>query len=438
MANNNGESPVYYIVAVVFIAFSVAGIMSLKHWQDSKALRLQMEAQQQELEREQRQEKARLEEQERAKAREEERRLEQERRKLEKEAEEIARREKYEAEKRARDEERKAKEALQEQARNNREEVRATLEVVRNAKYDYWRNCPKGMRPQTTSKEREYVCVLPKSASEILYMKIHAIPGSDMQVQMYETDGDVKEVSNDEFNSMIKNKTYLIVSEGSAWICGAKKPGDGMAMTSGFSTYNPAQQELDTLYNVLYNNNIRPDSIKYDIRFYDQNKESILVKRVSFGESVTSYEVRSRIREELQKNKKASTPKKKKKKRISRTVVFDDSVTGIVKTIGGPIKIPRTMPNYSGTYYSDRGRAVYHYDKDGRESYGYGVKRSTNANGFREKEYMRLREIAEREDREERELERTSSYEKPQSSYVEESEVDVVFHGGRIKFEVVK
>lgn len=415
MANNNGESPIYYIVAVVFIAFSVAGIMSLKHWQDSKALRLQMEAQQQELEREQRREKARLEEQARAKAREEERRLEQERRKQEKEAEEVARREKYEAEKRAKDEERKAKEALQEQARNNRDEVREVLAIALNAKYDYWRNCPKGMRPQTTTKEREYICILPKSASEFSYMKIRANPDSDMQVSKYEIDGTIKEISNDEFNSMIKDKTYLIISEGKAWICGAKKQSDGDAMTSGFSSYNPAQKELGDLHDILRNNGISPDSIKYNIKFYDQNKESILVKRVSFGESVTSHEIKSRIREELQKNKKVSTPKKKKKK-MQRTVMFAN-VPHITKQMKGPTLIPRSMPNYSSRTNSGRW--------------------NTNS-GQREAEYMRLREIAEREEREERELENASSYEKPQSSYVEEAEVDKIFYGGRINFEVVK
>lgn len=366
-----------------------------------------------------------------------------------------------EQERQERDAKRREKEAAEEARRLEQEEIRkaecakrnelAELKrlvedkrlSLRSAKMDYWRNCPADKKPQSVTSEIEYLCVIPTSGYEAKYIKICAKPKNPMVVELYDSEKGMCEMSVDEFNQIIKGREYLIAMEGTAWICGTKKNQEGVAIPSSGFDYNPAKEDVGLLYEYIRRTGNSMSNLSYDIFFTTAKGESLLLKRANFGDSISSYEIKKKIKDELYKVKrnaslKTNSGKQKKKK---RTVVFDDSVTTITKTMGGPTRIPRSMPNYSGTHYDSNGKAVYHYNGKGRETYRYddygrynNVKRSTNANGYRESEYERLRAIAEKEDMEENgNVSQTTGY-----IEVSEQEVENIMYAGRLSYEVVK
>lgn len=409
------EHPIYYIVAVVFIAISIAGIMMLHSHQKNEALRKEAELRRLEMEREHELELKRQEAAERAKIAIEKDRLEKEQRVAEIKNNEQEQERLVEVDNRA---------AL----RESQQQLRESIKSLRTIRLDYWRNCPKELRPESVVSDQEYFCVVPNGTTQAIYLKIVAKPQEAMIVSQYQDDGSLDEVTNERFNELIKGTPYIIKNGDNAWVCGTKRNIYASTYDAIPFPYSPGNEEFGSFKEFASYNGISLDGFKYKFTFTENGHKIVYNKKLNINESVSKGEIKTKIRSVLQEElnrKPKKVAKSKSGKKIKRTVVFAD-IDRIDKNIGGPIRIPRNMPVYHGS----TGNSHYHYEGNSWEVYRG---KSTNVNGHREREYLRLREIALREDEMERNARSSGGSSAPRS--VTDADVERVFRAGRFIYE---
>ena len=416
----SNEHPIYYSLAILVAGIAVAAIFILNHRQRKEVM------QQEELSRQREFERREIEEHRRI-AREEQNRKRQE--ELQKVAEEKQKVKEETERKRA--EELAARKEKEEAARKRRDALAGIIAQVGTVSFDYWRNCPKEIRPQSVGAEKSYFCILPKDKENADILKIVAVPEKEMSVGRYDEEGELVSVSLDDFHAAIKQTAYLILSDGKGWICGVEKDKDGVPVTGNGSSINPAHEELGVLYDYLRTRSANVSNIDYDVYFGDQKGFRKFVRHVRFGETVSAGDVKPLIREDLQEKADAKRAGKGgKKSAFKRTVVFGN-VSMIKRQIVGPTVIPYVMPSYQGygVDYKD-GR----WNRDGFHQ--TWSRKSSNSEGAREREYLNLRAIAEKEDREEAEWKMRQYSKHLAESHFEipELEVEKVLFSGKLYF----
>ena len=293
------------------------------------------------------------------------------------------------------------------------------LALLGKASYDYWRNCPKELRPGSITRRREYACVIPDGVKDPMCLKIVAEPGTEMAISAFAADGGLRPLGRDVFNLLVKKTPYLIFADGKGWICGIQKDAKGVPVVDDKSAVNPAQDELDSLYDLLCRHSAKVDLV-YSVYFADKKGRRQFVKRVRFGESVSAGDAKPVVRETLQAAAESKRRRDKKPaKKFKRTVVFVDGPGK--RPVGGPIEIPYEMPAFKGygvDYKYGRWSARNGFNQTWSE-------KSTNSDGAREREYLRLRAIAEREDREEAEWKRQQAADQLRDAHFEVAEAEV-------------
>lgn len=306
--------------------------------------------------------------------------------------------------------------------------------LLGKARYDYWRNCPKELRPGSITSRREYACVVPDGVKDPMCLMIVAEPGKEMVISAFAADGGLRPIGCDVFNLLVKKNPYLIFADGKGWICGIQKDAKGVPVIDDKSTINPAQEELGPLYDLLCRHSAKVD-LFYSVYFADKRGRCQFVKRVRFGEFVSAGDAKPVVRENLQASADAKRRRDKKPaKKFKRTVVFVDGPGK--RPVAGPIEIPYVMPAFKG--YGVDYKYGYWSSRNGFNQ--IWSEKSTNSEGAREREYLRLRAIAEREDREEAEWKRQQAADQPRDAHFEvaESEVEKVLFAGSFRYMSVE
>lgn len=305
--NANGTHPIYYSVAILVAGLAVAGIFMLNHYQAAEERRQEEEARQREVERrvvEERLEQARREE---LRKTEEERKRQDELRKQEllKRQAEVQKVE--EERKRAKEEERLkrvAAEKAQLQMQRTEEEAlrkyREILDRVRFLRVDFLRNCPEESRPQFVKEERTYGCIVPKGRGRVEVLYLVAAPEKEMVIERYAETGERSSISLEEFNAMTNTFPCLIMLNDRGWICGGQKTSAGIPVVNESTSINPAREELGALYDFLLSHSAKMPDVGFSVYFEDRKGNRKLVRRINFGGSVSAYEAKRIVREELQ------------------------------------------------------------------------------------------------------------------------------------------
>ena len=416
----SNEHPIYYSVAILVAGIAIAGIFMLNHSQRKEVMQQEELSRQREFERKEIEEQRRMAREEQDRKRQDELRKESEERQKAKEELE-----------RKRAAELAAQKAKEEASRKRREALAGIVAQVGTVSFDYWRNCPKEIRPQSVSAEKSYFCIIPKNKENADILKIVAAPEKEMSVGRYDEAGMLAPVPLDDFHAAIKQTAYLILSDDKGWICGVEKDKDGVPVTGNGSSINPAQEELGVLYDYLRMRSANVSNIDYDVYFGDQKAFRKFVRHVRFGETVSAGDVKPLIREDLQEKADAKRAgKSSKKSAFKRTVVFGN-VSMIKRQIVGPTVIPYVMPAYQGFGVDYKGGR---WNRDGFHQ--TWSRKSSNSEGTREREYLNLRAIAEKEDREETEWKmRQYSKRLTESRFeIPESEVEKVLFSGKLYF----
>ena len=308
------------------------------------------------------------------------------------------------------------------------------LSLLGKASYDYWRNCPTELRPGSITIRREYACIIPDGVQDPMCLKIVAEPGKEMAISAYAADGGLRPLGRDVFNLLVKKTPYLIFADGKGWICGIRKDAKDMPVVDDRSAINPSQEELGPLYDLLCRHSAKVD-LCYGVYFADKRGRRQFVKRVRFGESVSAGDAKPIVRATLQETADAKRRRDKKpEKKFKRTVVFVDGPGK--RPVGGPIEIPYVMPAFKG--YGVDYKYGYWSSRNGFNQ--TWSEKSTNSEGAREREYLRLRAIAEREDREEAEWKRQQAANHLRDAHFEvpESEVEKELFSGSFRYMSVE
>ena len=445
------EHPIYYSVAILVAGITTVAILMLNHHEKKEMLLQEQLARQSDFERKEIEEKRREEREQAARKRAEDTRRE-------KEAKRLAEEEKRQEKERARQAAYAAKKAAEKESRRQLEELQANFSQVKGLKIDYWRNCPNGIRPQTVEQRKEYICFLPRDLNSTDCMKIVAMPGGEMSIQIYDKDGVLSPMSNDVFFAEIERSPYLICEGGNGWICGIEDDEAGVPIRGDSSAINPAKEELGLLYEFLRGKMVKADNIYYGVSFVDKNGHREFVRRVKFGDSVSASDVKPIVRGYLQYQSNAKRGgTKTSEKQFKRTVVFSN-VAQITRRITGVIEIPYVCPAYKGygvdcsyswseSNGSPRRGGPMHRGRRGRGGRGRPVERtyfysrsSTNASGAREREYMNLRAIAEKEDAEEAAWKcRQAGFRSAESHFeIDERDVEKVLFSGKFFFTSIR
>lgn len=177
---------------------------------------------------------------------------------------------------------------------------RETLERVRFAHVDFWRNRSQDEHPQLAAETRTCEYVVPKGSWQVDVLRFVTSPAKEPVIERYDESGERTFISLEAFSVITNRSAYLIVEDGKAWIDGVKKDVNGMPIVNESTSINPAREELGALYEFLRGHSQKMPDIIYSVFFDDHKGKRKLVRRVNFGGSVSAYEAKRIIREELQ------------------------------------------------------------------------------------------------------------------------------------------
>lgn len=176
---------------------------------------------------------------------------------------------------------------------------REILEQVSFVRVDFWRNRSQDEHPQLSAGTRTREYIVPRGSWQVDVLRFVSSPTKEPVIERYDESGERTFISLEAFDVMTNRSAYLIVENGKAWIDGVKRDANGMPIVNESTSINPAREELGALYEFLRRHSQKMPDINYSVFFDDRKGMRKLVRRVNFGGSVSAYEAKRIIREEL-------------------------------------------------------------------------------------------------------------------------------------------
>lgn len=267
---------------------------------------------------------------------------------------------------------REAKEAEEAERRAEEKKRLSEFFAVRNgfagAKLAYWGELPKEQRPGEC--EGAFGLVIPRGRGRCEYFKIASRPDG-LTVKRLSDKVPPKEIDRTEYEKLMTEHGGFFLKDGTAYFVtasGNKKI--WTAPTSRGESFSPAKSVFGDAYPILGERLIETAGRGFEVYFaLDDKAEPIKVGSVKFDGAVGYEAFEMAARDIVIRLKRRGEPPSLKVKKTKRTVVFYDG-SHIAKGMNGVTKIPRKRP----TNNTDSRR--------------------------RWEEWYRLRDIAEREERE--------------------------------------